>query len=329
MKRRDFLRITAAATASWPVVAGAQHGERVRRIGVLFPFHEGDIQAATRLKMFETELNARGWIPGRNLMIDVRWGGGDASHILKLAEELVALAPDAIMATGGATVGPLLQVNRTVPIVFVRVTDPVGAGYVQSLARPGGNATGFAIFEYGTSTKWLQLLAEIAPHVRRVAVLRDLNLPSGAGQLSELEKAAHSFGLTIFPIDVGDERAIDSGLEVFARSSNGGVIVVTSALATVHRKLIIALCARHRLPAVYPFRYFASEGGLLFYGPDTVSPYRNAGEYVHRVLSGEKPADLPVQAQTKFELVINLKTAKVLGLEVPSKLLFTADEVIE
>ena len=233
------------------------------------------------------------------------------------------------MATGGATVGPLLQVSRTVPIVFVRVTDPVGAGYVQSLARPGGNATGFAIFEYGTSTKWLQLLAEIAPHVRRVAVLRDSNLPSGAGQLSELERAAHSFGLTIFPIDVGDERAIDSGLEVFARSPNGGVIVVNSALATVHRKLIIALCARHRLPAVYPFRYFASEGGLLFYGPDTVSPYRNAGEYVHRVLSGEKPADLPVQAQTKFELVINLKTAKALGLEVPSKLLFTADEVIE
>lgn len=327
MRRREFLGALGGAVAGWPIIARAQ--QTIRRIGVIFPFPEGDSEAAIRLKTFQSALVAHGWEIGRNLHIEYRWSGGDLHRSRQMAEELVSFSPDAILATGGATVGPLLQLTRTIPIVFVRVTDPVGAGYVESLARPGGNATGFAIFEYGTSSKWLQLLKELAPKVERVAVLRDASLPSGAGQLAELEKAASAFGVALTPIHVGDPNAFEAGLQQFASLPNGGMIVVTSAPATVHRARIIALAARHRLPTVYPYRYFATEGGLVFYGPDSVGPYRDAAEYVHRIISGQKPADLPVQAQTKFELVINLKTARTLGLNVPPTLLAISDEVIE
>jgi len=327
MRRREFLGVVGGMAVGWPLAASAQPSPR--RIGMIFPFHEGDSEAAIRLQAFEASLVAHGWAVGRNLHIDYRWTGGDARRSRQMAEELVSLSPDAILSTGGATLGPLLQVTRTIPIVFVRVTDPVGAGYVESLARPGGNATGFAIFEYGTSSKWLQLLKDLVPKVERVAVLRDATLPSGTGQLSELEKAASSIGVALTPIHVGDVSAIETGLQAFASAPNGGMIVGTSAPATVHRARIIALAARYRLPAIYPYRYFANEGGLAFYGPDTIRPYRDAAEYVHRIISGQKPAELPVQAQTKFELVINLKTARTLGLDVPPTLLALSDEVIE
>jgi putative ABC transport system substrate-binding protein len=274
-------------------------------------------------------LQQLGWTVGRNVRIDYRWAAGDAERIRRYAVELVALAPDVILAAGGAVVAPLLQATRTVPIVFAQTPDPVGAGFVASLARPGGNATGFTIFEFGISAKWLELLKQVAPAVTRVAVIRDPFIYEGMGQFGALQAVAPSFGVEVNPINVRDASEIEHAVSAFARASNGGLIVTGSALAVVHRDLIIAHAARHRLPAVYPVRFFATGGGLISYGPDSIDPYRRAAGYVDRILKGEKPADLPVQAPTKYELVVNLKTANTLGLNVPPTLLARADEVIE
>jgi putative tryptophan/tyrosine transport system substrate-binding protein len=270
-----------------------------------------------------------GWIVGRNVRIDVRWSAGKADNIRKYATELVALAPDVILASGGTNVPPLLQLTRTVPIVFTQVTDPVGAGFVESLARPGGNATGFTNFEYGISGKWLELLKQTAPGVTRAAVLRDPAIVGGVGQLGAIQGAASSLGVEVSPVGVGDAGEIERAVGAFARGSNGGLIVLTTALTLVHRELITTLAARHRLPAVYTDRIFVTGGGLISYGPDRVDQFWRAAGYVDRVLKGEKPADLPVQAPTKYETILNLKTAKALGLEVPPTLIARADEVIE
>jgi putative tryptophan/tyrosine transport system substrate-binding protein len=302
----------------------------MRRIGVLMHLAADDLEGQARIAAFLQGLQEGGWSVGRNVRIDYRWAVGDAERSRRYAAELVAFAPDAILAAGGAVVAPLLQATRTVPIVFVQTPDPVGAGFVASLARPGGNATGFSIFEFGISGKWLELLKEIAPRVTRAAVLRDLALAAGSGQLGAIQSVAPSFGVELSPIDVRGADEIEHAITAFARSStNSGLIVTGSALATVHRDLIVALAARHRLPAVYPVRVFATGGGLISYGPDSIDPYRRAAGYVDRILRGEKPADLPVQTPTKYELVINLKTAKALGLDVPPTLLARADEVIE
>jgi len=283
-------------------------------------------------------LQELGWTIGRNVQIEHRWVGSplsarvgtlDEADYRRNVAELVALAPDVILTTGGISMGPLLQATRTVPIVFVQVTDPVGAGYVESLARPGGNATGFIPFEFGMSAKWLELLKEIAPGVTRAAVLRDATIPSGVGQFTSIQSVAPSFGVELSPLDVRDAKEIERDITAFARGSNRALIVTSSGLAAVHRELIITLAARYRLPAVYSYRYFAASGGLLSYGPDPIDQYRRAAGYVDRILRGEKPAELPVQAPTKYELVINLKTAKALGLTVPPTLLARADEVIE
>ena len=330
MRRRELITLLGGAAVAWPLAARAQQRERMRRIGVLMRLAADDLEGQARIAAFLQGLQEGGWSVGRNVRIDYRWALGDAERSRKYAAELVALAPDAILAAGGAVVAPLLQATRTVPIVFAQTPDPVGAGFVASLARPGGNATGFAIFEFGISGKWLELLKEIAPRVTRAAVLRDLALAAGSGQLGAIQSVAPSFGVELSPIDVRGADEIEHAVTAFARSSsNGGLIVTGSALATVHRDLIVALAARHRLPAVYPVRVFATGGGLISYGPDSIDPYRQAAGYVDRILRGEKPADLPVQTPTKYELVINLKTAKALGLDVPPTLLARADEVIE
>jgi len=274
-------------------------------------------------------LRESGWGVGRNVRIDTRWSAGNRDNIRKYAAELVALAPDVILASGGSVVGPLLQATRTVPVVFTQTPDPVGAGFVESLAQPGGNATGFTTFEYGISGKWLELLKEIAPGVTQAAVLRDPAIAQGSGQLGAIQSVAPSFGVELRPVDVRDAGEIERALTAFARSSKGGLIVTGSGLANVHRELIITLAARHRLPAVYFQRYFVAAGGLIPYGADSIDPHRRAAGYVDRILKGEKPADLPVQNPTKYELVINLKTAKTLGIDVPPTLLARADEVIE
>ena len=302
----------------------------MRRIGVLMASAADDPESQARIAAFLQGLQQLGWTDGRNVRIDTRWATTDADDIRRHAAELVALAPDVILAaTGTATVAPLLQATRTVPIVFVQVIDPVGAGFVASLARPGGNATGFTIYEYGMSGKWLELLKEIAPRVTRAAVLRDPAIASGIGQFAAVQAVAPSLGVELSPVDVRDAGEIERAVTAFARSSNGGLIVTASALATRHRDLIIALAARHRLPAVYAYRYFVTAGGLISYGPDLIDQYRRAAGYVDRILKGEKPADLPVQAPTKYELVINLKTAKALGLDGADTVLARADEVIE
>ena len=329
MNRREFITLLGSAAAAWPLAARAQQKERVRRIGVLNTFAAEDPEGQARIGAFLQGLQEWGWAVGRNVRIEYRWAAGDAERIRKYAAELVALAPDVILAAGGAVVAPLLQATSTVPIVFAQTPDPVGAGFVASLARPGGNATGFTIFEYGISGKWVELLKEIAPRVTRVAVLRDPAISSGTGQLGAIQSVAPSFGVELSPLNMRDAPEIERAVTAFAQSSNGGLLVTGSALATVHRDLIITLAARHRLPAVYPVRFFVSSGGLISYGPDSVDPYRRAAAYVDRILKGEKPADLPVQAPTKYELVINLKTAKALGLTVPETLLARADEVIE
>jgi putative ABC transport system substrate-binding protein len=328
MRRRDFIALLGGA-AAWPLSARAQQGERMRRIGVLMPAAADDLDGQARIAAFRQGLQQLGWTDGRNVRIDTRWSAGDADEIRKYAAELAALAPDVILATGSATLAPLLQATRTVPIVFTIVPDPVGAGLVDSLARPGGNATGFTWFEYATSGKWLELLKQIAPGVTRVAVLRDPAIAAGLGQWGAIQAMAPSVGVEVIPVNVRDAPEIERAVAGFARSSNGGLILTASALAVVHRDLVIRLAARHKLPAVYHRRLFVTSGGLISYGPDLVDQYRQAAGYVDRILKGEKPADLPVQAPTKYELVLNLKTAKALGLEVPPTLLARADEVIE
>jgi putative tryptophan/tyrosine transport system substrate-binding protein len=329
IRRRDFITLLGGAAAAWPLAARAQQVERMRRIGVLMPSAADDPEYQARLTAFLQRLAQLGWLDGRNVRIDTRWAAADADRIRKYAEELVALAPDVILAPGSAMTGPLLQATRTIPIVFVTIPDPVGAGFVESLARPGGNATGFIAFEYGLSAKWLELLKQIAPGVTRAAVLRDAAVASGIGQFGAIQSVAPSFGIELSPIGVHDAAEIERAVTAFARASNGGLIVTGSAKTAVHRALIVKLAAQHRLPTIYPGRYFLTVGGLIAYGPDRVDQYRQAAGYVDRILKGEKPADLPVQAPTKYELVINLKTAKALGIDVPDSLLVAADEVIE
>jgi ABC-type uncharacterized transport system substrate-binding protein len=327
--RRDFITLIGGATVAWPIAARAQQSERVRRIGVLMNLTADDLEASARLTALAQGLQQLGLTVDRNVRLDYRWGAVDADSSRRYAAEMVALAPDVILASGTPAVAALQQATPTVPIVFVNAVDPVGAGLVDSLAQPGGNTTGFTLFEYGISAKWLELLKEIAPQLKRAAVLRDAAIASGIGQLAVIQAAAPSFGVEVRPVDVRDADGIERAVTAFARSSNGGLIVAASTLAAVHRKLIIALAARHRLPAVYSFRYYATSGGLISYGPDSTDQFRRAASYVDRILKGEKPADLPVQAPTKYELVINLKTAKALGLEIPPTLLARADEVIE
>jgi len=329
MRRRDFLTLLGGAIAAWPLAARAQQPERMRRIGVLMNLAAGDPEGQARLAALLQGLQALGWADGPNVRIDTRWAAGDADKFRKYAAELAALAPDLIVAAGSGAAGPLLRATRTVPIVFTMVIDPVGAGFVDSLARPGGNATGFTQFEYSLSGKWLELLKQIAPGVTRVGVLRDPNVASGSGQLGAIQSAAPSFAVELRPINVRDAGEIERAITAFARAPNGGLIVTGSALAATHRHLITGLAARHKLPAVYSNRAFVTSGGLLSYGPYLVDQFRRAAAYVDRILKGEKPADLPVQAPTKYELVINLKTAKALGLAVPPTLLARADAVIE
>jgi putative ABC transport system substrate-binding protein len=326
-RRRLMLALGGAAVA-WPLVAGAQ-GERPRRLGVLTNLAENDPEGRSRIAAFLQGLQQSGWMDGRNLRIDFRSTAGDFDRTRRYAAELVADAPDVILATGSVSLGPLLQVTRTVPIVFVNTPDPVGAGFVASMARPGGNATGFTQFEYGISAKWLELLKEIAPGVTRVVVLRDSALAAGAGMFGAIQAVAPSLRVELRPVDMRDPGEMERALTAFASASNGGLIVTGGPGAARHRDLIIGVAARHRLPAIYPFRYYVAGGGLISYGPDSLDQFRRAAGYVDRILKGEKPADLPVQAPTKYQLVINLKTAKALGLDVPPMLLARTDEAIE
>ena len=329
IRRREFVTLLGGAAVAWPLTARGQQPDRMRRIGVLMNTGPDDPEGKVRNVAFERALQELGWTDGRNVRIDYRWGAGDADRIRKYAVELVSLSPDVILTVGSATAGPLLQATRTLPIVFVQAPDPVGAGFVDTLARPGGNATGFTLFEYGISAKWLELLKEIAPGVTRVAVLRDAAIAAGTGQLGAIQAAAPSFGVELSPVGMHDPREIERAVVAFARSPNGGLIVTVSTLAGVHRDLIVMLAARHKLPAVYYARYIVAGGGLISYGPDFIDQHRRAASYVDRILKGEQPADLPVQTPTKYELAINLKTAKALGLEIPPTLLARADEVIE
>ena len=331
MRRREFITLLGGKRRhAWPLAARAQQPERMRRIGVLPGGADtDDPRSQPNIAAFLQALQQLGWTDGRNVKIDYRWPAGDADKARKYAAELVALAPDVILAVSTPSLAPLLQATRTVPIVFVGVADPVGAGYVDSLSRPGGNATGFMLFDYSLSTKWLELLKQIAPGVTRAAVLRDPAITSGIGQFAVIQSVAPSLGVEVSPLNVRDAPEIEPALAAFARSGNGGLIVTGSPLSLVHRELIIALAARHKLPTVYFVRPFVAAGGLISYGPDVVDQSRRAAGYVDRILKGEKPADLPVQAPTKYELVINLKTAKALGLNIPPSLLARADEVIE
>ena len=311
MRRRDFIKVVAGSAAVWPLALRAQQSEPKRRVGVLMGLAADDPEAQDRIAAFEQSLQQLGWIDGRNLQIDYRRGAGDTDATRKYAAELAALAPDVILASGGTVVGPLLQATRTVPIVFTQTPDPVAAGFVSSLARPGGNATGLTTSEYGISGKWLELLKEIAPGVKRAAVIREAGTAAGTGQFASIQSVAPSFGVELSPVDVRDAGEIERDVTAFARGSNSGLIVTSSGLAAVHRELIIALAARYRLPAIYSYRYFATAGGLISYGPDPIDQYRRAAGYVDRILKGEKPADLPVQTPTKYELAINLKTARL------------------
>jgi putative ABC transport system substrate-binding protein len=328
MGRREFITLVGGAAVAWPLAARAQQAG-MPVIGVLHTPAADDPDGQARNAAFLQALQQLGWTDGRNVRIDLRWAAGDPELTRKYTAELVALAPDVILASGSATVGPLLQATRAVPIVFVNVPDPVGAGFVDSLARPGGNATGFILFEYGLSGKWLELLKQIISGLTRVAVIRDPAITAGIGQFGAIQAVAPSLGVEVSPVNVRDAGEIERAVTAFARSANGGLIVTGSALAVVHRDLIITLAARHKLPAVYFRPLFVSDGGLIAYGPNIIDQYRRAAGYVDRILKGEKPADLPVQAPTKYELVINLKTAKALGLTVPDSLLARADEVIE
>jgi len=331
MKRRDFITLLSGAAAAWPLTTRAQQSERVRRIGVLVSggLDADDLDMQARVEAFQERLQQLGWTNGQNVRIDIRAGAGDAERLRRYVEELIAIAPDVILVNGAAGVAPMLKATRTVPVVFNGVVDPVGAGFVDSLARPGGNATDFVSFEYGLSTKWLELLKEIAPRVTQVAVIRDPDISAGTGQFGAIQAAAPSLGLELIAVSPRDAAELERVIGTFARTPNGGLITTSSALAIIRRELIIGLAAKHKLPAVYHRRVYPASGGLISYGADIVDLSRRAAGYVDRILKGEKPADLPVQAPNKYELVVNLKTAKTLGLTVPPSLLARADELIE
>jgi ABC-type uncharacterized transport system substrate-binding protein len=333
VRRREFITLLGGAAAAWPLAARAQQPERMRRIGVLMPFAAGDPESQARLVAFVQALQEQGWTAGRNVQLDIRWAAGHEENVRlsdwrKYAVELVAFAPDVVLALTTPAVVELQRASRTVPIVFTQVIDPVGSGLVASMARPGGNATGFTSFEYAISAKWLDLLKEIAPRVTRVAVVRTASAAAGIGQFSAVQTVA-PIGMELSAIGTRDAAEVERGIAEFARDPNGGLIVTASGFGANHPQLIATLAARHNLPAVYPFRYYVTSGGLICYGPVEREQYRLAASYVDRILKGEQPADLPVQAPTKYELVINLKTAKALGIEVPPMLLARADEVIE
>jgi putative tryptophan/tyrosine transport system substrate-binding protein len=329
MRRRTFITLLGGTAVAWPLGARAQQPERMRRIGVLMPYAEDNPVGQARLTAFLEGLRQLGWADGRNVRIDTRWGAGDASLTRTYARELVAPGPDVVMAVSSGAVAPLREVTRSVPIVFAVVADAVGAGFVESLVRPGGNVTGFTAYEYAVSGKWLELLKEIVPRVTRVAVLRDSAIAAGPGQFGAMQALAPSLGMELHPVDLHEPGEIERAIGEFAKGSNNGLIVSGSPSATIHRNLIIMLAARHRLPAVYYDRFYVTGGGLISYGADTLDECRRAAGYVDRILKGEKPADLPVQAPTKYELVINLKTARAIGIELPPSLLARADEVIE
>jgi len=330
VKRREFITLLGGAAPGWPLAARAQQREPVQRIGVFTNLAADDPESQARIGAFLQGLQQSGWTIGSNVRIDYRWGTtDDYTRYHQYAAELVALSPNVILCVAGAALTTLQQATRTIPIVFVGAIDPVGAGQVASLARPGGNATGFALFEYGLSGKWLELLKQLAPGVRRAAVLRDSGTAGGIGQFAAIQSVAPSLNTTLTALDVRDAVEIDRTVTAFSQEPNSGLIVPLSGLAISHRDLIVTLAARHRLPAVYSYRPFIAAGGLVSYGPDIVDQYRRAASYVDRILRGEKPADLPVQAPTKYETLLNLKTAKALGLEVPPSLLASADEVIE
>jgi putative ABC transport system substrate-binding protein len=327
--RRELL-VALGAAAAWPLAAGAQQRERLRRIGLLSNGAADSPVEQARQAAFLTGLGQLGWTVGRNVRIDIRWSAGDPERIRRNVAELVALAPDVILSSGGTlAVGALQRTAPSVPIVFTILVDPVGSGLVENLARPGGNTTGFTSSEYGFGAKWLELLKELVPGLKRAAVIREAGTAAGGGQFAAIQAAAPALSVELSPVGVGDAGEIERGVTAFARSHNGGLIVTGSGSATVHRDLIVSLAARHKLPAVYYERFFVAAGGLISYGPDHLDEYRLAAGYVDRILKGEKPADLPVQVPTKYELVINLKTAKALGLEIPPTLLARADEVIE
>jgi putative tryptophan/tyrosine transport system substrate-binding protein len=328
LKRRDFITLLGGA-AAWPPAVHAQQRERMRSVGVLTPFAAHDTEGQNRVTAFAQALQQLGWSVGQNVRLLYRWGDGTSATMQKHAAELVALAPDVILADSSAALSPLLQATQTIPIVFAIVADPVGAGYVETLARPGGNATGFTPFEYGAAGKWLELLKEIAPRITRAAVLRDPAIAAGPGQFGAIQAVAPSLGVELRAVNVRDADEIERSIAGFAQGSNGGLVVTGSPAAAGRRDLIVALAARHQLPAVYNARLYGEIGGLVCYGAVFLDQFRRAAGYVDRILKGEKPADLPVQAPTKYELVINLKTAKALGLTVPDSLLARADEVIE
>jgi len=326
MKRREFIGLLGGAAAGWPLTGYAQQPEQTRRIGVLMSINADNAEARPRLAAFQKSLQQLGWTDVR---IDVRWGAGDKDRIGDLAAEIVSLAPDAILAAGSVPLEQLLRVSRTLPIVFVHVVDPVGAGFVRTLAQPGGNVTGLMQFEYSVSGKWLELLKQVAPQVTQAAILRDPSISSGIGQFAVIQSVASTYGVEVSAVDVRDHAEIENALTILARQQNGGLVVTSSAVAVVHRRPIIALAAKHKLPAVYFERFYVIDGGLISYGSSNVDQYRRAADYINRILRGEKAADLPVQAPTEYELVVNLKTAKALGLTVPVALLARAAEVIE
>jgi putative ABC transport system substrate-binding protein len=330
MRRREFITLLGGA-AAWPLAASAEQAEPVRRVGVLIGSGVGadDADLRARFEGFQQALRQLGWIHGRNVHIDYRFGTGDPATLRKHAADLVALMPDVVLVGGAASVPPMLELTRTVPIVFTNVVDPVGAGFVDSMARPGANATGFIMLEYSLAAKWLELLKEVAPGMTRVGVLRDPSQPGGTGQFGVIQSAAPSFKLEVSPLNIRDALVIERSIAAFAQAPNGGLISTAGPLAVVHRDLIIQLAARYKLPSIFHRRLFVTSGGLISYGPDVIDQFRKAAGYVDRILKGEKPADLPVQAPTKYELAINLKTAKTLGIDVPASLLATADEVIE
>ena len=329
MRRREFIAGIGGVAVAWPLAAPAQRPERMRRVAVLMNMAADDVEGQELIHTFLLRLHGLGWIEGQNVDVDTRWASATAGGYRKSATELVDLKPEVILANGTPAVAPLLEATASIPIIFVSVIDPVGAGFVASLARPGGNATGFTLYEYSMGGKWLELLKEIAPHLTRAAVLRDPGVASGLGLFGAAQAMAHSLRTELTPLDVRDAGEIERGVTGFARLSNGGLIVTGSAAAFGHRDLIIGLAARHRLPTIFPSRVYVTQGGLLSYGPDQTDPYRRAAEYVDRILKGERPSDLPVQAPTKFELAVNLKTAKALGITIPQSLLARADEVIE